>query len=145
MSHSEIAIEETVYNRIPFGAEPNYDGEDHCGDCGVAHGEFHGPKCDQELCPKCHGQLIACECVARIVGDGPDTADEETEEASYDIPRALESSEIGRRLVRVTELLIGLRAIPGGAAAALLVQEAMREVTAISESNVKVMEVNVPF
>ena len=72
-------------------------------------------------------------------------AELEAEELSYDAPRSLESSEIGRRLVRVTELLAGLRAIPCGAAAGLLVQEAMREVSAISESDVQVMERAIPF
>ncbi|MHC1790302.1 hypothetical protein [Solidesulfovibrio sp.] len=144
MNKPEITIDDTVYSRIPFGAEPDDDGEDCCPDCGIPRGEFHRPNCDQELCPKCHAQLIACECVARIVG-ADDGEGEESEEPAYDMPRSLDSSEIGRRLVRVTELLNGLRAIPGGAAAVLLVQEALREVAAISESNAKVMEVAIPF
>ena len=32
-----------------------------CG-CGVHKGELHVPGCDDEQCPKCHGQMISCGC-----------------------------------------------------------------------------------
>jgi len=149
MDKPEITIDDTVYNRIPFGAEPDDDGEDRCGDCGVAHGEFHRPNCDQERCPKCHGQLISCDCVGRIVG-ADDGEGEESEDPAYDMPRALESSEIGRRLARVAELLqfaaTGLGAMgQGGQGPSLLLQEALNELGAVSECNVMVMEQAIPF
>ena len=122
-------------NRIIFGQEPDDEGDGTCPDCGVGVEQHYKPCCDQEICSVCGVQLLSCECDGTCSDDEP----------AYDAPRSLESSEIGRRLVRVTELLNGLRAIPGGAAAALLVQEALREVAAISESDVRVMERIVPF
>jgi hypothetical protein len=35
-----------------------------CTDCGVAAGGKHHPNCDQELCPKCKGALVGCDCFA---------------------------------------------------------------------------------
>jgi hypothetical protein len=34
-----------------------------CHDCGVKVGDFHHPGCDDEECPRCEGQAMACECV----------------------------------------------------------------------------------
>lgn len=40
-----------------------FDDLDHrCHDCGVALGRIHHPGCDLEECPRCHGQLLSCEC-----------------------------------------------------------------------------------
>ncbi len=33
-----------------------------CGDCGVVVGELHLDGCDIEVCPRCSGQFICCEC-----------------------------------------------------------------------------------
>lgn len=33
-----------------------------CGDCGSKAGYYHHFGCDMERCPKCHGQLISCDC-----------------------------------------------------------------------------------
>jgi hypothetical protein len=33
-----------------------------CNDCGAEKGNFHHYTCDQEICPKCQGQLISCDC-----------------------------------------------------------------------------------
>jgi len=77
-------------------------------------------------------------------------AELEAEELSYDAPRPLESSDAGRRLARVIELLefvgAGLGATrQGNHGASLLLQEALKELGAITESNVMVMEVAIPF
>ena len=37
--------------------------EYRCGDCNVLAGGYHHPGCDQEVCPKCNGQLISCDCL----------------------------------------------------------------------------------
>lgn len=39
-----------------------HDGPGPCGDCGVRPGQPHHPGCDQEECPRCHGQIISCDC-----------------------------------------------------------------------------------
>ena len=63
------------YPRIKYGFEK--DGEDSwnaadrpCPDCLVAKNQYHVPSCDIEECPKCHEQVILCQCV-------PDTEKEE--------------------------------------------------------------------
>ncbi len=33
-----------------------------CPDCNVVPGGKHHANCDQEICPKCSGQLISCDC-----------------------------------------------------------------------------------
>ena len=34
-----------------------------CTECGVKKGGIHHPNCSQEICPKCGGQLIRCDCI----------------------------------------------------------------------------------
>lgn len=55
------------YERIAVGDEYDfYDGiedeEFRCHDCNALYGHFHHADCDCERCPKCHGQLISCDC-----------------------------------------------------------------------------------
>jgi len=33
-----------------------------CGDCGVLRGELHLEGCDIEICPRCSGQYLCCNC-----------------------------------------------------------------------------------
>jgi len=33
-----------------------------CGDCGVLRGELHLEGCDIEICPRCSGQYLCCDC-----------------------------------------------------------------------------------
>lgn len=149
MNKLEIIIDGTVYNRIPFGTEQEDDGDDCCPDCGVKRGEFHLQKCDQEICPKCHGQLIGCDCEVRPVG-ADDGDGEEHQEPDYDAPRNIGQSSVGRNLSYAVELLRfasdGLSASrQGNDGAALLIKTALREVEAVVGSDVKVMEVAIPF
>lgn len=60
-----------TYGRIRFGSEQDDLGADEhpCRDCRVVKGEFHVPSCDGEECPRCHAQLITCDCPEP--GDGP--------------------------------------------------------------------------
>jgi hypothetical protein len=39
-----------------------------CHDCLVEPGGFHHRGCDVERCPRCGGQVIACECVTGFAG-----------------------------------------------------------------------------
>lgn len=53
------------FNRIPYGNEPGYNSENmrtYCPDCTAAMGEYHYEHCDIEICPKCGGQLLSCNC-----------------------------------------------------------------------------------
>ena len=45
-----------LYNRTPNGRAEN------CHDCGAGPGKVHHWGCDMERCPRCHGQLISCDC-----------------------------------------------------------------------------------
>jgi len=33
-----------------------------CHDCGAVKGQYHCTGCDIEECPRCHGQLLSCDC-----------------------------------------------------------------------------------
>jgi len=55
------------YLRIAVGEEGDlfygYDDETfRCHDCNALYGHFHHEGCDCEMCPKCHKQLIGCDC-----------------------------------------------------------------------------------
>jgi hypothetical protein len=39
-----------------------YTGSGRCPDCGTSPECTHHECCDQEECPRCHGQLITCWC-----------------------------------------------------------------------------------
>lgn len=40
-----------------------YEGTGRCHDCGIKEGNYHHPGCDNEICPRCEGQLISCSCL----------------------------------------------------------------------------------
>ncbi len=44
-----------------------------CHDCAALPGHYHHPGCDYEECPRCHEQLIGCDC-------DPEAVDAEDEE-----------------------------------------------------------------
>lgn len=55
--------EEKFYN-FKHNSNESYHSSDcrYCHDCGVKKGEFHLEACDWEICPKCGGQLLSCDC-----------------------------------------------------------------------------------
>ena len=44
-----------------IGREPEKPGH-RCHDCGALPGHYHHPGCDWEQCPRCHKQLLSCDC-----------------------------------------------------------------------------------
>jgi hypothetical protein len=50
--------------RVRYGDEKQDWGAEAsaCHDCRVVRGQVHVAGCDVEECPKCHGQLIGCDC-----------------------------------------------------------------------------------
>ena len=61
-----ICIEGKGYYRIKAGDEldlcPDMSEDMVCHDCNVKAGQYHHFDCDAERCPKCHKQLILCDC-----------------------------------------------------------------------------------
>lgn len=59
------------YKRIKAGDAhdfwPDMREGDRCHDCGATKGNYHHWGCDAERCPVCGGQLISCDCSARIL------------------------------------------------------------------------------
>lgn len=55
----------TKYSRIKVGDPGDFfEGDPNaiCGDCGASYGYYHHVGCDCEICPKCGGQLLSCDC-----------------------------------------------------------------------------------
>lgn len=54
------------YRRIPYGSEkfrePFEASGRHCRHCNTIFGKLHEPLCDYEECPKCHWQVMSCDC-----------------------------------------------------------------------------------
>jgi hypothetical protein len=56
-----------------------------CHDCDALPGHYHHVGCDWEECPRCHGQLLSCDCepVEPATTDGSEEqAGEEEQEGS---------------------------------------------------------------
>jgi len=58
-----------VLDPIKFGNETDPEWKEYvtkaqrCGDCGAKPGNYHHTGCDIEECPRCHGQLLSCDCL----------------------------------------------------------------------------------
>jgi len=76
----KVLISTKFLNPIPYGKETKkglrlqlgdaeaekflkmYPNKERCPDCNVKTGGIHHPGCDQEECPRCHFQIISCDC-----------------------------------------------------------------------------------
>jgi hypothetical protein len=64
---TSFSLDGKVYPRVAWGQEPGWrsasaPAEQFCHDCETAPGEYHGPGCDMEVCPKEFHQLLMCDC-----------------------------------------------------------------------------------
>lgn len=63
---SKVRINGKIYPRIRCGGRGDLiesAGKSfRCFDCNALAGYFHHVGCDAERCPKCHRQLINCDC-----------------------------------------------------------------------------------
>ena len=59
---TDYTINGQSYPRYKMGDEGRYNEGDTCHDCGITYGQYHVPGCDVEVCPKCQGQAISCDC-----------------------------------------------------------------------------------
>jgi len=59
-----IRIQGVAMSRVRYGREKqDWEAESNpCHDCRIKKGQIHVAGCDVEECPKCHGQLIGCDC-----------------------------------------------------------------------------------
>jgi hypothetical protein len=60
-----VIINSREYERVRYGQEEEYwlyEKGNPCDDCGVTRGNFHLLGCDLEVCARCGGQLISCDC-----------------------------------------------------------------------------------
>jgi hypothetical protein len=48
-----------------------------CHDCYAEPGQFHIPGCDMEICQRCGGQAISCDCIYVVNGIDPDTMEDD--------------------------------------------------------------------
>ena len=66
-----VQIGEIDYERIKAGDAldllSDMEPDEFCRDCNVKAGQYHHPGCDAERCPKCHYQIIGCDCDIRYV------------------------------------------------------------------------------
>ena len=64
-----------TYKPIPYGSgacAAGGQGAARCPDCGVARGRYHHFGCALEACPRCHRQVLTCDCLDVL--DAPERA-----------------------------------------------------------------------
>jgi len=78
----KLMIGSKIYDPIKCGDPIDWyeDAEDtaRCGDCGVGIGCQHESGCDIERCPRCHLQLLSCDCGMKY-----NIQDEELEDKNF--------------------------------------------------------------
>ena len=61
--NAKVDFGDYVADPIRYGDEKFEWSGERCHDCNVVKGKIHHPGCDVEECPRCHGQLISCDCL----------------------------------------------------------------------------------
>jgi hypothetical protein len=51
----------TIMKKLKYG-DNGEDTSGRCRDCGCKPWHFHHLNCDQEVCPRCKGQALSCDC-----------------------------------------------------------------------------------
>ena len=57
-------------NRVKRDTGSLGDVKSRCHDCGAKPDVAHHVNCDMEICPRCHKQLIGCDCEWMAYDDG---------------------------------------------------------------------------
>lgn len=81
---NKMVIDDKLYERIKVGDKFDFnegikDEDFKCHDCGATTGNYHYWGCDAERCPKCHKQLITCECKNVYIDDLEEVSSEQNE------------------------------------------------------------------
>lgn len=109
-----INIDDVEYDLTPYGQETrfgwqatgsNVPSDTRCHDCGVLVGSFHHPGCDVAECPRCHGQLITCDCLGDFDEDEEDDEGQADREETIIEDLFLESPDPGRVTYKDQELI----------------------------------------
>jgi hypothetical protein len=63
---THLVCDGEVYPKVAYGDEtfrrPIEADHKPCRHCGTIKGKSHSHACDYEQCPKCHHQLMSCDC-----------------------------------------------------------------------------------
>lgn len=108
---TSIGIEGVEYDLIPYGQETRFGRQDtapstpsdtRCHDCGVLVGGFHHVGCDFAECPRCHGQMMTCDCLSEFDehDEGPSNRDKSIEDLFLDSPNQDRITYKGQEVVR---------------------------------------------
>ena len=82
---SELHLQGVAFSLLEYGRDGRAASRDgRCGDCGVLPGGFHHLGCDLQPCPRCHRQLLSCDCRFDELGGEEDDDLDDDDLASLD-------------------------------------------------------------
>lgn len=97
-----VDVDGTEYERVPYGKEEGWEGRKptNCHDCAALPGQFHGPGCDVERCPKCRLQFISCDCDATWTAEPDPESSIVANQDEEDQPDTVATDNISERQYR---------------------------------------------